>query len=186
MNERDETAKRALCAYFADNGMLLCNESSELPYLDLVGGNWNTIVTLMERGEVFYSRLFRGRVTYLSRALYCAMKQYRQRQTRLDEPSHRLLEFLRAVGEASAEEMQAACLLEKKAQTNALNLLVSELYATVSRRDVTIHESWCTFRYCLAEAWEQKASIPTPADAADARQLLSRQLSKQQIDRILF
>ena len=94
--------------------MLLCNESSELPYLDLVGGNWNAIVSLMERGEVCYSRLYRGRVTYLSRALYYAVKPYRQRLTHLDEPSRRLLEFMRAAGEVSAEEMQAACLLEKK------------------------------------------------------------------------
>lgn len=186
MNERDETARQALSAYFSENGMLLCNESSELPYLDLVGGNWNAIVSLMERGEVCYSRLYRGRVTYLSRALYYAVKPYRQRLTHLDEPSRRLLEFMRAAGEVSAEEMQAACLLEKKAQTNALNQLVSELFATVSRRDVTIHDCWCTFRYCLAETWEQKQFIPTPTNAADARQLLSRQLTKLQIDRILL
>ena len=37
MNERDEAAQHALRAYFVENGMLLCI----LPYLDLVGGNWN-------------------------------------------------------------------------------------------------------------------------------------------------
>ena len=182
MNERDEAAQRALRAYFAENGMLLCNESRDLPYLDLVGGNWNAIVSLMERGEVCYSRLYRDRVTYLSRALYTAMKPYRQRLLRLDEPSRRLLEFLRATGEASAEQMQAACLLERKAQTAALNALVSELFVTVSRRDVTIYESWCTFFYCPVELWEQRQPNPPPADA---RQLLSRQLTERQIDRML-
>jgi len=183
MNERDEAAQRALNAYFAKNGMLLCNESSELPYLDLVGGNWNVIVSLMERGEVCYSRLYRNRVTYLSRALYFAMKPYRQRLSQLDEASRRLLAFLRATGEASAEQMQAACLLEKKAQTKALNQLVYELFVTVSRRDVTIHENWCTFYYCPVELWEQRKPSPP---SADARQLLGRQLTTQQIDRILL
>ena len=182
MNERDEAAQHALRPYFAQNGMLLCNESRELPYLDLVGGSWNAIVSLMERGEVCYSRFFRGRVTYLSRALYCAIKPYRQRPLRLDEPSRRVLEFLRATGEANAEQMQAACLLERKAQAAALDALVSELFVTVSRRDVTIHESWCTFSYCPVERWEQRQPSP-PTE--DARLLLSRQLTDRQIDRLL-
>lgn len=65
-----------------------------------------------------------------------------------------MLEFLQAAGEANAEEMQTACLLETKAQTKAqtkaLNSFVSELFVTVSRRDVTINETGYTFRYCLA------------------------------------
>ena len=182
MLEQDEKARGALITYFRENGLLLCNENPKLPYLDLVGGNWNAIVSLMESGDVFYSRLFHHRVTYLSRALYTAMKPYRQRLLRLDEPSRRLLEFFRATGEASAEQMQAACLLERKAQTAALNALVSELFVTVSRRDVTIHKSWCTFFYCPVELWEQRQPSPPPEDA---RQLLSRQLSGRTIDRLL-
>jgi hypothetical protein len=79
--------------------------------------------------------------------------------------------------------MQAACLLERKAQTAALNALVSELFVTVSRREVTIHESWCTFFYCPVELWEQRQPAPPPEDA---RQLLSRQLTGRPIDRLLL
>jgi len=79
--------------------------------------------------------------------------------------------------------MQAACLLERKAQTTALNTLVSELFVTVSRRDVTIHESWCTFLYCPVELWEQRQPAPL---AADARQLLGRQLTERQMNRLLL
>lgn len=182
MNERDDAAQSALRSYFKENGMLLCNESRDLPYLDLVGGNWNAIVSLMESGEVCYSRLYRDRVTYLSRALYTAMKPYRQRLLRLDGTSRRLLEYLQATGGANAEQMQASCLLERKAQAAALNALVSELFVTISRRDATIHESWCTFYYCPVELWEQRQPSPPPADA---KQLLSRQLTQRQIDRLL-
>lgn len=186
MNEQDERARKALLAYFLENGLLLCNENAELPYLELAGGTWNAIISLIESGDVFYSRLYRNRVTYLSRALYFAMKPHRRRMQYLDATSLRLLEFLRAAGEANAEEMQAACLLEKKAQTKALNQLVCELLVTVSRRDVTIHETWCTFRYCIAEAWEHKQSGGANADEAEARHLLSRQLSEKQIQKLLI
>ena len=120
MQTQDKQARGALITYFGENGLLLCNENPALPYLDLVGGNWNAIVSLMESGDVFYSRLFHHRVTYLSRALYFAMKTYRQRMQHLDATSVRLLEFLRAVGEANAEEMQAALFMEKRVQTKAL------------------------------------------------------------------
>ena len=184
MNPQVDLAREALLAYFAQNGMLLCNESKELPYLDLVGGNWNAIVSLMESGDVFYSRLFHHRVTYLSRALYFAMKPYRQRMQHLDAVSIRLLEFLRAVGEANAEEMQAALFMEKRAQTKALEQLVDELFVTVSSRDKTIHETWCTFRYCPAERWEEKRPIPTQPEIDGAMNQLRKHFMEKQIQHL--
>ncbi|MDD4311440.1 MAG: hypothetical protein PHW41_03030, partial [Eubacteriales bacterium] len=101
-----------------------------------------------------------------------------------------LLAFLQAAGEATAEQMQNECMLEKKAQTEALNLLVSELYVTVLRRDVTIHESWCTFAYGPAERWEEKRAQATPQTELDvsegkAEQILLRQLSQKQVNSLL-
>ena len=93
-----------------------------------------------------------------------------------------MLEFLQAAGEANAEEMQTACLLETEAQTKALNSFVSELFVTVSRRDVTINETGYTFRYCLAGTWEQRQPV---CDTEDAGRLLSRQRANRQIDRLL-
>lgn len=155
--------------YFSHNGILLCNESAQLPYLDLVDGSWNALVVLLEAGDAFYSRFYRNRVTYLSPALYYALKPYRRRAERLDGDSARLLSFLTAVGEANAEQMQAACMLEKKAQTKALERLISELFVTVLRRDAAIHESWCTFSYGPAERWEEKRprKPPSPVPQSD-------------------
>lgn len=181
-----DPAREALTSYFAENGMLLCNASAELPYLDLVGGNWNAIVSAMEDVDAFYSRFFKNRVTYLSPALYFALKPYRRRLERLDESSLRLLDYLRSAGVASAEQMQQHCLLEKKAQMEALNLLVSELLVTVIRRDVTRNETWCTFAYGPAEHWEAKKpqmnSIPK---IGEAEAILLRQLSQKQVTFLL-
>jgi len=184
MQTQDEQARAALIAYFGENGLLLCNENPALPYLDLVGGNWNAIVSLLESGDAFYSRLFHHRVTYLSRALYFAMRPYRQRIQRLDDASNRLLEFLRAAGEANAEEMQVACCMEKQTQTKALEQLVDELFVTVSNRDKTIHETWCTFRYCPAERWEQKQQVPTQAEIDRTLEQLRKHFTEKQIQNL--
>ena len=182
----NDPAKEALLLYLSQNGLLLCNENAELPYLDLVGGSWNAIISLMESGDVFYSRFYKNRVTYLSRKLYFALKPFRLREERLSAQSQRLLAFLQAAGEASAEQMQNECMLEKKAQTEALNALVSELFVTVLRRDVTIHESWCTFAYGTAERWEEKqAKTMIQSSEGEAEQILLRQLSQKQVNTLL-
>ena len=185
MPEQDEKARGALIAYFRENGLLLCNENPKLPYLDQVGGNWNAIVSLMESGDVFYSRLYQNRVTYLSRTLYYLIKPYRQKERRLDASSTRLLAFLRVAGEANAEQMQAACLLQKRVQTKALEQLAKELLVTVSRRDKTIHDSWCTFYYCPAERWEERQSPPEQAELDCAREQLRHHFSEKQIQSML-
>ena len=73
-----EDTKDLLRSYFVQNGILLCNENPDLPSLPSVGGTWNDIVTMMEDREVFYSKLYKGRVTYLSREFYYHIKSLRQ------------------------------------------------------------------------------------------------------------
>lgn len=53
-----EQRKRLLSGYFEANGMLLCNESRDLPYLEGVGGDWNSIIALIEEGKVFLQQAF--------------------------------------------------------------------------------------------------------------------------------
>jgi hypothetical protein len=186
MNGRDERAKEALLIYFSHNGLLLCNENAELPYLDLVGGSWNAIVALMESGDVFYSRFYRNRVTYLSRRMYAALRPHRRRNERLDGDAARLLAFLTAAGEANASQMQRACLLDKKTQAKALDQLVAELFVTVIRRDETIRENWCTFYYGPAERWEEKCPAGgLPAEAGEAERLLGCLVARDRVQKLL-
>ena len=42
-----------LKGYFSRNGFLLCNECRNMPSLFNVGGDWNSIVQLIEEGQVF-------------------------------------------------------------------------------------------------------------------------------------
>ena len=186
MDKKDAQAREALLSYFSRNDVLLCNENTELPYLDLVGGTWNGIVALMESGDVFYSRLYHNRVTYLSRTLYFALKPHRRRIVRLSAESLSLLEFLRSVEEADNQAMQTACRFDRKTQIKALDQLISEMFVTVIRRDQTIRDNWCTFYYGLSEHWEQKKKdVVGGSDCADAACLLRRQFTEKQVIAIL-
>lgn len=73
----ETNARRLLEGYFSCHGLLLCNEDRDLPWLDSVGGDWNAVVALIEDRQVFWSKLWRGKVTYLSRACYWQLKPYR-------------------------------------------------------------------------------------------------------------
>ena len=76
LGDTTDDTRPLLRNYFAQMGLLLCNENPYLPSLPTVGGTWNDIVAMMETREVFYSKLYKGRVTYLSRALYYHLKPF--------------------------------------------------------------------------------------------------------------
>jgi hypothetical protein len=88
----------------------------------------------MESGDVFYSRFYRNRVTYLSRRMYAALRPHRRRNERLDGDAARFLRSHRG-GRGKRVTDAARVLLDKKTQAKALDQLVSELFVTVIRRD---------------------------------------------------
>jgi len=174
--------------YFLRNGILLCNENAFLPSLYDVGGDWNAIVTLMERGQVFYSKFFRNRVTYLSAGLYWQLKPYRQRETQISPDAARAYAAIAALGQATAQQVQDLLLLSKKACTACMDELFSQLLVTVNCRERTIAENWCTFYFAPNLVWEQKpgaiAAFCQP-DADIAREMLSPYYSARELDGLL-
>ncbi len=176
----------ALSGYFGENGLLLCNEHPNLPHLGLAGGNWNAVVALMERGDVFYSRFYKNRVTYLSREWYFALKVHRGRYLRIPEESLRVYDFLRSAGMGNARQIQAVCRLSKKRYDAAMLALFREMLVTVLWRDETISENWCTFLYGTSETWEQKQPENRPqANNEDAQVLLARYFGQTEVQRLL-
>ncbi len=176
--------KDLLRSYFAQNGILLCNENRELPSLSSIGGKWNDIVALMESREVFYSKLYKGRVTYLSREFYYHLKPLRRRERHLSRQARELLALLRQTDPMGTEELKRLFPLWGPHFGTYLEELLRELLVTAFRRDRTISESWCTFLWAPAESWEAALS-PLPSSPAEARRLLSSLLSEKQIDLLL-
>lgn len=177
-----------LQSYFLHNGILLCNENASLPSLNDVGGDWNAIVTLMERGEVFYSKFFKGRVTYLSAGLYWQLKPYRQKAAKISPDAARVYDAIMALWQATAQQVQELLLLPKKTCTVCFDELFSQLLITVNCRERIIAENWCTFYYAPYSVWEQKPGAVAafcPPDADIAREMLSPYYSIRQLDALL-
>ena len=176
--------KDLLRGYFTQNGILLCNENRELPSLASIGGQWNDIVSLMENREVFYSKLYKGRVTYLSRAFYYHIKPLRQRENRLSPQARELLAFLRQAGPMGTEELKRLFPLWGSRFGTYHDELLRELLVTAVKRERTLNENWCTFLWAPSEYWEAGLS-PLPSSSAEARRLLSPLLTERQITALL-
>lgn len=179
-----EDTKPLLRSYFARNGLLLCNENPDLPSLPTVGGAWNDIVAMIEAREVFYSKLYKGRVTYLSRELYYHLKPLHQQEGNLSPEAAQLLSLLRQTGPVSTEELKRLSPLPAKILSRCLDELLKELLITAVQRDKTLNETWCTFLWADYAVWEGDAPS-LPSDPARARRLLEGLLSPRQIDKFL-
>lgn len=49
--------------YLDEKSMFLCNNDGRLASFSQLGGDWDTLMTLVEERKVFYSRLYKNRVT---------------------------------------------------------------------------------------------------------------------------
>ncbi len=184
LGDTTDDTRPLLRNYFAQAGLLLCNENPYLPSLPTVGGTWNDIVAMMETREVFYSKLYKGRVTYLSRALYYHLKPFRQREANLSPEAAALLFLLRQTGPVGTEELKRLSPLPGKALNRCLDELLKELLITAVQRDKTLNETWCTFLWADYTVWEG-AAPSLPSDPAQARRLLEGLLSPRQITKLL-
>jgi hypothetical protein len=175
-----------LRSYFRKQGILLCNENRELPSLVSVGGDWNGIVSLMEQGEVFYSKLYKGRVTYLSRAFYAQIKPYKQPIEKVSPVAKRIFEFLCEAGHADTAEIKNALKLFGKPLSESMDELFRELLVTVIKRSRTLNANWCSFDWGTYKTWEQ---IHPVSDISPKREsltaLASSFLSERQIRNLL-
>ena len=176
--------RELLRSYFSQNGILLCNENPDLPSLPSVGGTWNDIVTMMEDREVFYSKLYKGCVTYLSREFYYHIKSLRQREEHLSPQAVELLGFLLQAGPTGTEELKRLFPLWGKSLSIHLDELLKELLVTAVKRDRTLNETWCTFLWAGYEVWEA-GQPPCPSNLEKAHRLLSGLMTEKQIERFL-
>lgn len=176
--------KDLLRGYFTQNGILLCNENRELPSLASIGGRWDDMVALMESREVFYSKLYKGRVTYLSWEFYYHVKPLRQREDRLSPQARELLAFLRQAGPMGTGELKRLFPLWGSHFGAYLDELLRELLVTALKRDRALNENWCTFLWGGYTLWEDSQK-PSPADPTEARRLLSSLLTERQMAALL-
>ena len=108
---------------------------------------------------MFYSKLYKGRVTYISPRLYYALKPYKQRVEIISEDSCRILQFVRSAGLATTGEIKNAIAIPKKDFDKAMDGLFKELLLTVIKRDKILTDSWTSFYWGEFEEWEKICPI---------------------------
>ena len=176
-----------LRSYFSQNGLLLCGENKDLPSIYTVGGDWNSIISLIEEGEIFYSKLYKGRVSYLSRDLYYQIKPYKQRTKSLSDKSKEILAFIEEVDSATTKEIKSILNISSAKEFNCyMDELFKELLITAIQRDKTMNVNWSSFRWGLFSCWEQlnphAGVIPDPEQI---KKMLSAIMTDKQIESIL-
>lgn len=149
------TAREAeLEDYLQIHGILLCNESRDLPSLSSLGYSMETVNGLIERHKVFTCKAFQKRSTYLSVRAYQLLRRCRSLPP-LTEDGAAVLSCLNRYDCIEKEELRNASGLEKKAFDKAFDFLLEHLYITAfgGKR---LNPHWYSYLYCTAERWNQE------------------------------
>ena len=161
-----------LQSYLEANGILLCNRNPDLPALEDVGCTWQDMTKLIDRHKLFYSKAFRKRTTYLSPEAYYLLKAVKP-QKPLTPSAERIL----SLGNGSIAEtafLKQVCGLSPKEYRDGFDFLLQNLYMTAMANGTVLNESWSTFQYGTAQAWE--ALSPPPPPCSDPKAQLWRLL----------
>ena len=124
--------------YLNTFGLLLCNENRYLPSLSDVGGDWDSIVSLIEKREVFYCKIYKKRTCYLSKELYFLLKRYKHSILSIPASSLDIYNFLCINGPADTETIKNKLILDKKSFNEAFDILLERMLATAVKRGRTI------------------------------------------------
>lgn len=180
-----ESTVKMLKEYLDYAGILACNENPYLPSLSDIGCGWSDVMALVDSHELFYSKAYRGRTTYLSLKSYYLLKRIRK-QRAMDENAARIHELLKSEP-LDMEMLRLLSCMEREQLDKALQFLLRNLYATALRTGNVLNPNWSTFYYCTAEAWEAHVKKPDiQSDPGETlRSIFSRTMAEKEIDRLL-
>ena len=152
--------------YLETNGILLCNRNPDLPALEDVGCTWQDVTELIDQRRLFYSKVFRKRTTYLSPEAYYLLKAAKP-QKPLIPPAEHILSLLGNGSIAETAFLKQVCGLSSREYRDGFDFLLQNLYITAMANGAVLNESWSTFRYGTAQAWE--ALSPPPPQCGDPK-----------------
>lgn len=170
--------------YLDEMSMFLCNDYGKLLSFSQLGGDWDSLMTLIEERKVFYCRLYKNRVTYISDRLYWSIKPYKQRLEKVSEKSRDIFFFLDEFGEATTSEIKNVLTLSNKDFSKHANELVKELLITATTRDKKINNNWSSFYWGTYKLWE-KTSVKYKPCCMEAYKLLGHIFNQNEIKNML-
>lgn len=160
--------------WLRENGILLCNTNPQLPALEDIGCTWQEVTELIDSHEVFYSKVFQGRTTYLSVEAYYLLKEVKK-QKPLTEPARRIWELLRKSPGSETELLKEISALPSKEYQKGFDFLLKNLYVTALQNGRRLNDNWSSFLYGTAEQWE--SNVPNRFSCDDPRERLWEILS---------
>lgn len=171
--------------YLAEFGILACGENSWLPCLDTLGFTWADAVALIDRQEVFVSKVWRRRTVYLSPEAYFLLKECRTRRA-MSADAAGLYEILLEVPMGSAD-LKRLVPLERRACDKALEFLMEECYVTALCNGVWKTPNWSSYIYGAAETWEALAprAVPSVDPRAALTVILGRSMPEREVAKLL-
>lgn len=143
-----------LFKYLEENGILLCNVNPYLPALDNVGCTWSDVTELIDAHELFYSKVFKKRTTYLSVEAYYLLKEVRKRKN-LTEPAKQIYASIKNNPPLETKELKMISMLSAKEYAAGFDELLQNMYITALQNGKKINPTWSTFYYGTSEARER-------------------------------
>lgn len=180
-----ELAVSNLQNYMKNYGILTCNLNKYLPSIDDVGGNLNAIITLIEQREIFQCKVYRKRITYLSKELYYLLKPHKQHTDSLPYYSKKIFKFLSEFGPANTTIIKNMLFLSNKTFSKYLSVLLQEMLVTVIKKNNTINQTWASFVWGTYTDWEKTTNYHRNQDDDYLVELLSRSLSNKEINKLI-
>ncbi len=158
------------------NGFLVLNHSKDLPSVMDIGGDWYSVLELIEERHIYVCKLIKGRTTYLSKELYYALKPFLQ-DAILNEEEEKIYSFIDTNEDVNTKILKFALNLESKVFKKALENMQKNLLITVLHGDQTLTASWSTYCWGTFKQWEETDPHPIIMEVEEAYEVAIRFLS---------
>lgn len=140
------------------HGMLLLNQNKFFPSVIEVGGDWNSILSLIKSREVFLSKAFMNRTTYLSRKMYGYLKHFKQCKP-MTEMEERIYNFLSENHGGDTQVLKRLFSSNNKEFKKSMDSLCKNLYVTVLDEGRQLSKEWSSYIWGTYEQWEGQALL---------------------------
>ncbi|MDF2609174.1 MAG: hypothetical protein K0R92_648 [Lachnospiraceae bacterium] len=144
--------------YILNSGILLLNQNSQYDSLMEIQGDWDTIMTLIEKRKVYFSKVFYDMTTYISDEMYPYFK-FLKKDIKLGHNEEKIYNFLNQYGGQDTELLKTVLGLDKKSFDTSINQMLKNMQVTVLDRGKTLNKQWSTYIWGTMEQWEQGANI---------------------------
>ena len=148
----------SLAATINGMGILTLNSNLTMPNVIDLGYTWQDVTSLINAHEIFYSKAYKKRTTYLSKLVYYLLKEH-QPQKPLTSEAQEIYELLEG-GPLSTKELKTMTFTKAELYQDAFNFLLEQRYITAYATSKELNPNWSTFIYCTASYWEEVAGVP--------------------------